>query len=366
MELEAALIETLGNRYADTTVSSQNVGVKHWILFNNLVLHSTEYLLFTQGQRPSPHQVSKAEYKLLLFAMYLAKDYPGRTVSEYVYHVRAKHFQWLNFTDIADMGVVFSRLPLLLRILKKKTPGVMRSKKPFTKSNLQRLWSVCSVAFHRGDFEVMLFWITITTAFQQLLRLNEIVTMPVKSQANKFPISTADLTFFDVNGNAIQHPDSKAQAWQMQDLVAYATIVAPPTKADAEACNEPYYLPMSAGEARFICPCWALWQFLAAFPMPLLARQGTALFRSTGTPFAVQSKFAQYLRSFKKACRAANIQYSGYGKHCYRVGGLNALQDAGCTMPQLMAMGHWKSDAWMAYSRRQHLSLMHFNNLMLR
>ena len=31
---------------------------------------------------------------------------------------------------------------------------------------------------------------------------------------------------------------------------------------------------------------------------------------------------------------------------------MNALQDAGASVPEIMALGHWRSDAWMLYSRR--------------
>ena len=31
---------------------------------------------------------------------------------------------------------------------------------------------------------------------------------------------------------------------------------------------------------------------------------------------------------------------------------MNALQDAGASVTEIMALGHWRSDAWMLYSRR--------------
>ena len=380
MELEAALLEAFRERYATTTLTSQDVGVKHWIIFHAKVLRSTNYLLIPlHVSPPTSESLREAEYKLLLFAMYLSRSYPGSTVGQYIFHVKARHYFWLGFTDFRQFETAFFRLPILLRVLNKRSPGPSRVKKPLTKNVLRQLWVSIGPLFLSRDFECMVFWGVCTMAFQQLLRLNEVVLMTVKSQANKFPIPVSDITFFDSVGNLVPKPGAairflsgaacdqaykSAVAWE--SIVAFAVVIAPPTKADPTAKNDPYYLPMSAGEAKFLCPCWVLWRMLAAFPVPAHGEQQTALFRASPKPLAKQIGYAAFHKLFRAACRKANVQYAGYGKHCFRVGGLNALQDAGCSVPQLMAMGHWKSDAWTVYARRSRLSLMHYNNLMLR
>jgi hypothetical protein len=42
------------------------------------------------------------------------------------------------------------------------------------------------------------------------------------------------------------------------------------------------------------------------------------------------------------------------GTHAFRVGGMDALQDAGASdgVSDIMALGHWRSDVWVLYSRR--------------
>ena len=60
-----------------------------------------------------------------------------------------------------------------------------------------------------------------------------------------------------------------------------------------------------------------------------------------------------YTRVFHELCRKADIQYSQYGIHCFRVGGMNRLMDLGATAPQICAMGRWQGDCWQLYARRE-------------
>lgn len=367
MELETIVDETFGSRYAPTTLKSQDTGVKHWIIFvNKVVFHDSVYLFTLQDLPPSNAKAREAEHRLLMFAAYLSKSYTPGTVGEYVSHVKARHFFWLHFHDFAEYGVMFSRIKVFLRILRNRNPRQLRKKLPFTKPLLAKTWQAIRHDFVSLKFGAMVFWAVSTMAFQQLMRLNELVTMRVKTQANLYPIMIAHLTFFDRQGMQIEFPASLSDAQSRLARLAYAVVLAPPSKADPTASNDPFYLPMSVGSAMSLAPCWVLWMFMAAYPVRPMARAATPLFRTAPQAYAGQVQEYGFDVAFKAACRAANIRYEGFGKHRYRVGGLNALQDAGCSVAQVMAAGHWKSDAWLVYSRRQRISLMHYSNMMLR
>ena len=53
--------------------------------------------------------------------------------------------------------------------------------------------------------------------------------------------------------------------------------------------------------------------------------------------------------------------YSQWGTHAFRVGGMNELQGAGAGVAEIMAIGHWRSDAWLLYSRRNRPRLMQWS-----
>jgi hypothetical protein len=61
---------------------------------------------------------------------------------------------------------------------------------------------------------------------------------------------------------------------------------------------------------------------------------------------------------FVRACSHAGIDHSLYGIHCFRVGGMVAMQDGGASLPAVLAQGRWRSDAWTVYCRRRPATAM--------
>ena len=49
---------------------------------------------------------------------------------------------------------------------------------------------------------------------------------------------------------------------------------------------------------------------------------------------------------------AGHDDFRRFGLHCFRVGGVVAMQEAGASMPEVMAQGRWKSDVVRIYCRR--------------
>ena len=72
------------------------------------------------------------------------------------------------------------------------------------------------------------------------------------------------------------------------------------------------------------------------------------------------SKAPVFMALFRQVCEQAGILGPPFGTHCFRVGGLNALQDVGCGPAELMAFGRWASDVWRVYARRDHRRLAHW------
>jgi hypothetical protein len=88
---------------------------------------------------------------------------------------------------------------------------------------------------------------------------------------------------------------------------------------------------------------------------------------SSATAVGLMISHVQFWTGFKALCRTAEIPYEGLGKHCFRVGGMNALQEAAnASVCEVMALGRWRSDAGKAYARRIRRTLMRWTGEVLR
>ena len=82
------------------------------------------------------------------------------------------------------------------------------------------------------------------------------------------------------------------------------------------------------------------------------------LFRSARGFSADQAADTQHHKLRKALIKAADphghtIRYKDLGDHCFRVGGVNRLQDIGAGPAEIMALGRWSSVVWQLYARRQ-------------
>jgi hypothetical protein len=92
--------------------------------------------------------------------------------------------------------------------------------------------------------------------------------------------------------------------------------------------------------------------FMNTYPIHRDLHQLTPLLHDKRDGVQRQIRRHEFIRAFKMVCRAADMRYERWGTHAFRVGGMNALQDAGASVLEIMALGHWRSDAWLLYSRR--------------
>ena len=76
---------------------------------------------------------------------------------------------------------------------------------------------------------------------------------------------------------------------------------------------------------------------------------------------------AQFMSDLRFLCRSRGLQPAegSWGKHAFRVG-LNALQDAGASAVEILALGRWTSDAWRVYSRRHRAAMVRWTATVLR
>jgi hypothetical protein len=91
--------------------------------------------------------------------------------------------------------------------------------------------------------------------------------------------------------------------------------------------------------------------FMVDYPMPKSIHSLTPLMRSRRQGAQRQIQRNEFINDFRRVCKIVDLQYSQWGTHAFRVGGMNALQDAGASAAEIMTLGHWRSDAWMLYSR---------------
>ena len=108
----------------------------------------------------------------------------------------------------------------------------------------------------------------------------------------------------------------------------------------------------------------AIHLLLTLYPLSSIYHAATPLLRSTRALPTGQVTDRSFWSHFRKGCRKANIVFDGLGKHSFRVGGMNRLQDLGASVATICAHGRWASDAWATYSRRNQLSLMSWQQLM--
>lgn len=315
----------------------------------------------------SAEEVSLAEWRLLVFGTWLHQsDYASGTVIAYVGAVKKWHEKALGLPPSA-LGIVFHRLPVLFRVIKKLNPGKKRDKRP---------WEFAySIAVVDGwlaedgrsldfwleqpsparEFRMVVAWEVIKLAFEQLLRLAEIVTTVPPSVSMRDPLKVVDLVFYDQRGEKLTY-DARGRPVGMP---VKATLREPPSKTRGGGGT--FTLPFPRGwqtDASCLASGPGLYRFLWNFPVARNRAQWVPLFGMTQfrpDQSVVQLSQQGFVTAMHAICRGASpeIRYEGLGLHAYRVGGTNRLIDIGASAPQVCAAGRWLGDCWVLYARRQ-------------
>lgn len=318
--------------------------------------------------------VLAAEKKLLVFAFWLSRDYAYSTVVRYVGDVKA--WQRLQMgMPLKALGVAFYRLPLLFKVLKREKPPKTHEKLPwefqFFKAILGGFVKAGVADFGSGaeGYQLCTVWCMMLLAFEQLMRMSELVTTQQPSLAERNPLKIGDRRYVDCQGRDVGF-DKAGRPVMPRDgaTVAVCIMRMPPSKTDVvglvgglQCPFPPGWTPASRSAPAAVGP--AMWRRDCQFPVPLSEKWVTPMFGmqqwQSGRDVVQfsQSKFVTIRNKLYRAARPV-VRYAGLGLHAFRVGGVNRLMDLGATGPQICAAGRWAGDCWILYARRQRTVLL--------
>ena len=323
-----------------------------------LLVGVEEYLPLSESRK------KEVRTRLCCFISWLRLAVPpfaAGTIAAYVGHVRSRHTRWLGGTHFnAVIGATY-QVSQMIRAIRKQRPASKKKKVGFTVAQLYQLFhanrsrivsdSATTFAFTR-DYLVM------AVSLYMLCRLSEVTNTDPASQANAFPIMYSDLHFFTEHNEEVPvQPNGKIPAGDW-DRIDYVRTRYPPSKADPFSFNSDLFIPRSAQGARGVTAFDAIRFMMVCYPVRTEQWSRTPLFRDSLREGSAQVRDTVFMAGFKTMCRAASIQYAPFGKHSFRVGGMNALQDQNASVSVIMAAGHWASDAWAEYSRRNQQEIM--------
>jgi hypothetical protein len=289
----------------------------------------------------------------------------GDTVVKYVGDVRRAQHAWIGM-PLEAMGVSFHRLPALLKLLRKERPGGKRDKAPWSCDYFSDIRSGAGAKSGKGQFpgcpkqrrERETVFTVMLVAFEQLLRLNEVVNTGKNTAASRDPLFLSDLSFVDNLGRQVP--------WHRYSNPAMAVLRMPPSKTDQQGVKfDALRMPFPMGWRQGSGPNAAgpaLWRYVLGRGTLEKERGTRPLFEVPGTQGRPGKSLTHtiFSRVFKELCDMAQprIDHRAFGLHCFRVGGMNRLLDLGATAPQICALGRWSSDCWKLYARRQRAALV--------
>jgi hypothetical protein len=140
--------------------------------------------------------------------------------------------------------------------------------------------------------------------------------------------------------------------------VAYIKCRYPPSKADPFSFNIDLLFTRPAKYAKFLSAFSTIRLFLSIYPVDIAYNEPVPLCRKNRKIPSAQVTDAKFWIGFKNGCKRAAIRYDVSGKHSFRVAGVNRLQELKAGPEVISAHGHWASDAWAGYSRRNTFQLM--------
>ena len=363
-------------------------GVRWWIRF--CVKIGTEPLLYTEADLPLSFEAKRSvEGKLLLFMMWMARHKHGKqgqekkflagsTLRGYANHVQMWAQVLARGVPYAEAVGMKGRLKMLQRAFMRERPSKARAKVPFTGKMFAMLQRAVMDLMRgsRSDkqkFEAQRLEMMVAAALEGLLRTSEMAAGVAASAANKCPFKLAQMQWCYRIGSEEYECEWEEDGTIDTSLAEYMRMPMGPHKADqlGERDDELLY-PRS--DVQGLSGTFEITRdFLNKYPVPRSLHHRVAWFRKSRVIGPDSSEEAVGLIShnsfwsgFKAVCKTAKIEYGVLGKHCFRVGGMNALQEANASVCEIMALGRWRSDAWKAYARRNRRMLMRWTGEVLR
>lgn len=310
-------------------------------------------------------QARKAEWQLLAFCVWLHTDgYASSTCINYVGAVKDWH-QSATRMPAAYWGLALYRMPTLFRAIKRRNPAKIRDKRPWEfeySLAVVKGWRVGG-QWNFGEGAAghlrMVTWTVICVAFEQLMRLAELVTTKPPSVSMRRPLKWVDVEYEDAAGNTLGYD----RVGRPIGSPVRAKMREPPSKTRPGGgwLILPFPEGWQEGESATAAGPM-VWHMQRTAPVPREHAKEVPLFGmkawSSSHPRVVQISQHKFVSVMHQLCNGASpvIRYKdggNLGLHCFRVGGANRLIDIGASAPQVMAAGRWMGDCWILYARRQ-------------
>ena len=330
----------------------------------------------------SRDQQGAVEVKMVFFRLFLLRATSrllSVTIDSYVGHVASYHTV-TGGTPFHEVVPKSERALSIVKTIKARRPSSSRGKTPFEHGDYVTFDSSVSAsltAFANAKgvetrFRCQRVVTAVAVMKTALLRLSEIAQNKHLSIANRSPILVTDLRFFThAKKGAFEEVFLQCDGTLPVAAFQLAMIKSrmPPSKADpVQRSDNDLTFPAKVfdedpdGAMEHIC------RFIDTFPVPEYRREAVPLFRRKINPSPAQFHRYDFKRDFRWVCRNASpeLQYKQWGTHAFRIGGLNALQDAGASVAECMALGRWRSDAWKLYSRRNRPRLVEWTRWIMR
>ena len=330
-------------------------------------------VLYTRDELPlSFERRREVELLLLCFMQWLSRirkkedgtPLRGSTINAYCDHVQMWMQHFMGGIPFRDVMGSAGRIAAMRKAFIRERPSRVRDKKAFTPvlfRQLQRgVWLIrCSQAARTVKFRARRLEMMVAAGLEGLLRTSEMALGATPSAANLEPFALSDLhwCYKDTDGS------ERECMWNEDGTIDTSRAMwlrVPMSSSKPDQFGErgdQLFFPRSA-KAGTSGTFEITSEFVNAFPIVRWRHPATPWMRQLEFGMATQVTHAQFMSDFKTACRAADVRYEGFGKHAFRIGGMNALQDAGATVPEIMALGRWTSDAWRLYARREQRNLL--------
>jgi len=342
-------------------------GVRWWIKFC-VAMELKSYVLYTEEEMPlSWERQRQVELLLVCFMQWLSRIEPairGKTIGGYCDHV----CMWMQHVVC---GVPFSEVVLSrgkLRAMRKSfvrlRPSKYRAKRAFTVPEFRQLqravWRIVrSASKTTGEkFRAHRVEMMVAAALEALLRTSEMADSKVASASNLEPFALQDLHFHYLKNGVECECEWNEDGTVDTTRAMYLRVPMTSTKSDQFGQDgEVLYFPRGANPGD-VGTFELTSQFVNRYPVPRARHPAVPWFRNLEHGNYKQVTHYDFMVDVAKVLRAAGVSSKGLGKHSFRVGGMNALQDAGASVPEIMALGRWASDAWRVYARRERKGLL--------
>jgi hypothetical protein len=194
-----------------------------------------------------------------------------------------------------------------------------------------------------ADVPFMLDRITmgVSVAMTGVLRSSEIVDNKLKAHANRAPIMLSDLHFWRIIRGVEVEVEVLEEGFPDGDAgyIDYATSRMPPSKSGPiQRVGNELIFPKKLERSDPDGAMENIVNFMIDYPSPKGMHSLTPLMRSRRQGAQRQIQRNEFINDFRRVCKSAGLQYSQWGTHAFRVGGMNALQDAGASVAEIMAL----------------------------